>query len=131
MMLCPAWAHAGELQVVVTNVRNAHGHVVVGVCSVERFLTGDCEFNASAKAQPGETVVIVPNVAPGIWAVQAFLDENDNEEVDRDLIGIPTEGIGFSNNAPFRFGPPKFQNAAFQLALGGGRITLRLRYLIN
>ncbi len=125
-MLSPAWA--GELQVVVTKVRNARGHVVVGVCAKENFLTESCPYNVSAPSVPGQTTVTVPNVPPGVWSVQAYHDENDNELVDRDLLGIPTEGIGFSNNAPFRFGPPLFQDAAFEILTAGGRITLRLRY---
>ena len=128
MTLWPMGAQAGDLEVVVTNVRNAKGRVVVGVCSMDRFLGEDCQFHASAKAQPAKTLVTVPNVAAGVWAVQAFLDENDSDEVDRNLLGIPTEGIGFSNDARFGLGPPRFGDAAFQLTPGGGRITLRLRY---
>lgn len=122
-------ATAGDLQVVVSNIRNARGLIQVGVCPQDRFLTETCPYNASAPAHPGETVVVVPNVPPGIWATQVYHDENMNEQVDRDLLGIPLEGIGFSNNAHFRFGPPSFADARFELGPQGGRITLRLRYL--
>ena len=121
-------ASAAELQVVVTNVRNDRGHIQVGVCVKETFLTDNCAINAQAKSTPGTTFVTVPDMPAGIWALQVYHDENDNEQVDRDLIGIPTEGIGFSNNAPFRFGPPSWDDARFELAPGGGRVTLRLRY---
>ena len=40
----------------------------------------------------------------GRYAVQAFLDENGNGEVDRALFGIPKEGVGFSNDAKIRLG---------------------------
>ena len=60
--------------------------------------------------------------------MQAYLDENDNEKVDQNLLGLPTEGIGFSNDAPIRLGPPRYADAAFQLGAGGGRIRLSLRY---
>jgi len=106
---------AGDLQVVVSNIRNARGLIQVGVCPQDRFLTETCPYNASAPAHPGETVVVVPNVPPGIWATQVYHDENMNEQVDRDLLGIPLEGIGFSNNAHFRFGPPSFADARFEL----------------
>lgn len=125
-LISQAWA--GDLQVVVTNVRNARGLIQVGLCPADLFLGENCPLNASASAIPGETIVTVPNVPDGIWAAQVYHDENSNEQVDRDLLGVPTEGIGFSNNAPFRFGPPSFQDARFQMRSGGGRITLRLRY---
>lgn len=124
----PGAVMAGDLQVVVTNVRNATGLIQVGICPEALFLTEDCSYNAKAFAVPGTTIVTVPNVPEGIWAAQVYHDENMNEQVDRDLLGIPTEGIGFSNNPPFRFGPPSFLDARFGLTPAGGRITLRLRY---
>ncbi len=126
-----AVTHAAELQVAVTNVRNGNGHIQVNVCSAKTFLTDNCPYHGAAVAVPGETVVSVRSVPPGLWAVQAYHDENDNEQVDRDLLGIPTEGIGFSNNAPFRFGPPSFKDAAFTISQAPERITLRLRYFLN
>ena len=115
------------LQITVTNVRNTNGHIQINVCDEKTFLTDHCPFHAGAVSALGTTILTV-DVPPGTWAVQAYHDENDNEEVDRDLLGIPTEGIGFSNNAPFRFGPPSHQDAKFQLGTEGGKITLRLRY---
>lgn len=128
MTLVPAAAWAGELQVTVTNVRNDAGHVHVAVCTQNTFLTEECPIHATAAAQPGATVVVVPNAPPGTWAVQVFHDENDNEATDMNLMGIPTEGVGFSNNPSFKFGPPRWSDALFQLGEEGGRITLRLRY---
>ena len=63
-----------------------------------------------------------------MWAAQAFHDENRNGVIDRNLLGIPKEGLGFSNDAPFRFGPPAFADAAVQVVAPGGRIRLTLRY---
>lgn len=122
--------HAAELQIIVTNVRNVLGHVQINVCTEKTFLTDHCPYHGAAVSVVGETVVKV-TVPPGVWAVQAYHDENDNEEVDRDALGIPTEGIGFSNNAPFRFGPPSYHDAKIQLGTEGGKISLRLRYFIS
>ena len=51
------------------------------------------------------------SVSPGSYAIQAYHDENDNLTVDRNFLGLPNEAIGFSNNAPMRFGPPHFEDA--------------------
>ncbi len=127
MLLSPVAAQAGRLEIVVANVRNDHGHVRVAACSADTFLKDSCEWNGRAKSVRGE-VTITLEVPPGTWAVQAFLDEDDSGDVTRNVIGLPTEGLGFSNDAPFRFGPPKFADAAFRLGSGGGRIRLALRY---
>jgi len=123
----PAAAQTAKLDIVVAKVRNGNGRVRVAVCSPELFLKNSCQWNGNAKAAPGE-VTITLDVPPGVWAVQAFQDEDNSGEVTRNLLGIPTEGIGFSNDAPFRFGPPKFADAAFRLGSGGGRIRVNLRY---
>ena len=111
----------------VANVRNDNGRVRVAACTAETFLKAFCQVNGDAKAATGEVVVTL-DVPPGVWAIQAYQDEDDNEAINRTLFGLPTEGLGFSNDAPFRFGPPSFADAAIRLGPGGGRIRLNLRY---
>ncbi len=118
---------AAKLEVVVANVRSGKGHVRVAACSADTFLKDFCQWNGEVRAAPGEVMVTL-EVLPGVWAVQAYQDEDGSGKVTRNFFGIPTEGLGFSNDAPFRFGPPKFADAAFRLEPGGGRIRLTLRY---
>jgi len=120
-------AQAAKLEIVVANVRSGKGHVRVAACSPETFLKDSCQWNGEIKAAPGEVMVTL-EVPPGVWAVQAYQDEDGSGKVTRNFLGIPTEGLGFSNDALFRFGPPKFADAAFRLEPGGGRIRLTLRY---
>jgi len=126
-LLLPVAAQAATLEIVVANVRNGNGHVRVAACSADTFLKPSCQWNGVTKSMRGEVVVTL-EVPPGTWAIQAFQDEDDSANVARNVLGIPTEGLGFSNDAPFRFGPPKFADAAFRLEAGGGRIRLTLRY---
>lgn len=116
------------LEVMVTGVRNDQGNVLVEVCPREKFLQPGCPYRGRASARMGTVTVRVEGVPPGIWATQVFHDENENNKVDRNILGIPREGLGFSNDAPFRFGPPSFDDAMFQTGPQGGRISLSLRY---
>ncbi|MBV8916378.1 MAG: DUF2141 domain-containing protein [Acetobacteraceae bacterium] len=116
------------LQIVVAGVRNNKGHVMVAVCSERNFLKEHCEYNGKVKAQMGEVLVVL-EVQPGTYAVQAYHDEDDNEQVTMNALGLPVEGLGFSNDAPFRFSAPSYRDAAFQVGPMGGRIRLTLRYL--
>ena len=118
----------GTVDVTVTGVRSAKGHVLVAVCDRSHFLQESCPYHGRSPAQVGSVTVHVTGVPPGVYAAQAFQDENENGKVDRNLFGLPTEGIGFSNNAPMRFGPPSFDAAAFSLGPGGGVISFSLRY---
>ena len=124
-------ALAADLAVTVTDIRNDRGRVLVAVCTQDSFLKPGCPYTASEPARIGPVTVTVRGIRPGTYAVQAFQDENGNEEVDRNFFGLPKEGIGFSNDAPIRFGPPSFADAALAIGEGGGRTTLRLRYFIE
>lgn len=119
------------LDVNVENVRDGEGHVLVAVCPRADFLSPHCPYVGKAIPRPGTVRVRVEGIPPGVYAVQAFQDSNDNMEIDRNFLGLPTEGIGFSNDAPFRFGPPRFADAAVRIGSTNGAIVLRLRYLAD
>jgi uncharacterized protein (DUF2141 family) len=122
-------AGLGRIIIEVANVRSNKGRVHVDLCTSAEFLH-DCARSASAPARQGTTLVMIEGVPPGQYAAQAFFDENGNDKVDRVLFGIPTEGVGFSNDAPIRMAPPKFAAAAFDHD-GDQTIQLRLRYFIG
>lgn len=124
-------ARADTLVVRITNVRNAKGVVHVDVCPKDRFLEEDCPYSGASPATSGTTVVTVKGLPKGIYAVQAFHDENRNAKVDRALFGIPKEGIGFSNDAPIHLSPPKWKDAEFAFSGARQTITLRMRYMIG
>lgn len=62
-------------------------------------------------------VVNFQNLEAGEYAVRFFHDQNDNGELETNLFGLPTEGYGFSNNARPDFGPVKYKQAKFTLAV--------------
>ena len=129
MLLMPlAAAGAGDLTIAVTNVASSDGQVRVAVCTVETFLERHCPYNGSAPAVAGETEVRVEGVAPGGYAVQAFHDANGNADLDRSFLGLPEEGVGFSRDAPMRFGPPDFEDAQISIGQEDAKASLRLRY---
>ena len=51
----------------------------------------------------------------GEYAVAIYQDANRNKILDKNLLGIPTEIYGFSNNARRNFSAPSFQEAKFKL----------------
>ncbi len=51
----------------------------------------------------------------GEYALAIYQDENRNKILDKNLLGIPKEIYGFSNNARRSFSAPSFQEAKFKL----------------
>lgn len=67
-------------------------------------------------------------IAPGVFAVVLFHDENGDGKFNRNWIGLPQEGYGFSNDAPAHFHPPRFEEASFSFAGGVLEIPVNIRY---
>ena len=55
------------------------------------------------------------SISPGKYAIQFFHDENENQKLDLNLIGIPKESYGSSNDVKPVLGPPKFEKMLFNL----------------
>ena len=55
------------------------------------------------------------SISPGKYAIQFFHDENENQKMDFNLIGIPKEKFGSSNNVKPLLGPPKFEKMLINL----------------
>lgn len=124
-----AAANSGRLAVTVQSVASADGHVLVAACSKEAFLTAECVHTGLAPAQDGAVTVMIEDIPSGTYAVQVFHDANDNFDLDRNMIGMPLEGFGFSNDAPMRFGPPRFKDAAITVDSDLTTTSLTMRYL--
>jgi uncharacterized protein (DUF2141 family) len=124
-------AHAGLVEIAVTGIAQARGHVRVELCTKTTFLTKDCPYQGMAPAMRGATLVQISNVPPGEYAAQAFHDETDQGVVHQNAFGIPRERIGFSNDAPLRASGPRFNDAAFSVGGEMRRITLRVKHLFS
>jgi len=120
-------ATAATIQVKIDGVASDKGAVHVAVCDKETFLK-KCNITASAPARAGTVAIDVPDVPAGTWAVLAYHDANGNKELDRNFVGMPTEGYGFSNGAKGRFGPPSFKDAAMTVGEGSVAATVTLKY---
>ena len=112
--LVPAAAQAGELSVTISDIRNDSGYVLAAVYDSEAsFLKPPlARVSVKFKAAQGKLAFALPDLPPGKYAIVAFHDENDNGKLDRNSLGVPTEGFGFSNDARGTGGPPSFAAAA-------------------
>lgn len=77
----------------------------------------------------GGAGIALGELPPGRYALFAMHDANGNGDLDRNLIGLPTEDYGFSNGAAGRVRPPSFDDAAVVVpATGPTRIVIRLSH---
>ena len=116
-IVAPSAGDAGELRVKISGIESAEGEVRVAIFkSQEDFDSTTFAYRTRVPAQIGAVEVVFEDVAPGTYGINAFHDANNNEELDRNLVGLPLEDYGFSNNARGRFGPPKFDDISFAMS---------------
>ena len=121
-----------QLRVAVSGARGARGSVTVTLYGPRRedFLARGGRLARQRIPLAGATAVeaCFALAAPGDYAVAVYHDENDDRDFNRNAVGLPVEGYGFSNDAPTAFGLPDFDRVRFTLPPGGRRIAVRLRY---
>lgn len=118
----------GSVLVKVQHVRDARGHVLVALCTEKTFLTASCPYHGTVPSAAGTVVVRIDGVPPGTYSAQAFQDDNDSKTLERTFFGLPSKGMGFSRDARMRFGPPRFDDAAFKVANSATSIVVTLHY---
>ncbi len=104
--------------VTMTDFDNDKGTALVGLYdSAENFL--EKEFMSQKSKIDNETATVTfSDVPDGVYAVSCFHDEDDNEKLNLFMGMMPTEDYGTSNNAPSKFGPPKWKDAKFEVKNG-------------
>ncbi|MCG8360038.1 MAG: DUF2141 domain-containing protein [Kiloniellales bacterium] len=123
-------AEESSLEVVIKDVRSDQGSLRIALWSDPKGFTETDAIllESSAPASSGEKAILFKDIEPGLYALIAYHDENGNGEFDKTFIGLPAEGLGFSNGAWIRaFGPPSFEEAAIEVK-GPTNTTIGLRY---
>ena len=122
----------GKIVVTVTNLENNNG-----VCETCLFTNassfagkGPAFKCAELKIQNRKAIAIFDAVPAGVCAIAVFHDENNNNKMDKNFLGIPKEGYGASKNKlPFASAPAFKENRFEVLPTGTININIRLRNL--
>jgi len=83
---------------------------------------------ADIDTQTSSAQVVFTDLPPGFYAVSVFHDENMNQKLDKNFVGVPKEGYGASNNPKKKMGPPSFEETKFQLSGMEQSLEIKLMY---
>lgn len=106
--------------------------ILVSVHATARQFAGEHPPLAQAVLTPAaapcpELRLVLRGVPPGTYALRAFQDLNGNAQLDRPMIGPPSEPWGVSNDIRHSFRAPRFEEARIAIAPGGPPVVLKLR----
>ncbi|WP_445731217.1 DUF2141 domain-containing protein [Mariniflexile sp.] len=104
-----------HVTVTISNLKNNNGKVFVALYNSESSFLNKGIKRDIVKIKNNSCKVTFEDVANGTYAVSMFHDENDNGKMDTNFLGIPKEDYGCSNNAKGFMGPPKWEDAKFEI----------------
>ena len=91
----------------------------------EKFLKdGQMAIRLFIKPEGRKEITVPVELTPGEWAVALTQDLNNNDKLDKNFLGIPTEPFAFSNNVKPRFAAPKFDECKFTVSSPGQVISI-------
>ena len=120
-----------NVKVVIEGVRSEKGKLVLAIFKDQgafknRKPIKRVEFNKSGL----EGIQIELNLDPGTYGFSVLDDENNNNKMDYNFIGIPKEGFGFSNYYHKGLSKPHFDKFKFEIKNKSVElIEIRLRYI--
>ena len=123
-------ASAARIVVTITGLKSNEGGVYVGLYATpSKFLNGaQVDVMKKVRASTAPITVAFDNLPAGTYAVGAYHDENNNNHLDTNLLGLPTEGYALSNGVRAVTSKPTFQQAAFAVGNDGAAVSLQIRY---
>lgn len=119
-LLLASPVRAADLVVRVTGIPAASGEIGCALfTAAEGFPMDDAVARrVRLPADPAGVSCRFADVPAGRYAVAVSHDANGNRKLDTNLIGLPTEAWGVSNNARPSLRAPRFDEARFDVADG-------------
>jgi uncharacterized protein (DUF2141 family) len=128
---CTGPATDTRLYVQVEGVRASQGLVAVSLYADEssKFLARRGSiYTGRVPAEAPSTTVCLHLPEPGIYALAAYHDEDGDRSLDRGSLGLPTEGVGFSNNPRLVLSLPSFRSVRLSVPRTNMLTRITLRY---
>ncbi len=114
----------------VTGFRNDKGQAGFALYNSKAGFDKDQGFRESLVSISNRTATITFRDVPlGAYGAAAFHDENNNGKLDENMMGIPTEGVGLSNNPKMSIANiPTFDKIKFNLGEGEQTVEFKIQY---
>ncbi len=113
-------------------LKTSQGAVMVAVYNSEAaYENSGTASDAAARTvkleiKDGAAVTTLADLPPGHYAIKAFHDLNGDTKLNTNLFGIPTEPVGFSNDAPVHMHAPSWKETVFVVHAGDNTISIHI-----
>ncbi len=135
LLLLPAVTiNAQDVEVTITGIRNTRGQIGIGVFRDNESFKKEKAYLELAFAKKdisnGEMKVRF-TLPPGTYGIALLDDENSDDLMEYNFLGMPKEGFGFSDYYEKGLKKPRFDSFSFTLDKGQKKsIKIRVRYIL-
>jgi uncharacterized protein (DUF2141 family) len=126
-----SYIKAQELPVKITGIRSAKGTIVINVFKDQASYDKEEPFKKISfdkKALANGIMTVELTLEAGTYGITLLDDENANGKIDKNFIGIPKEGFGFSNFFMTKMKKPAFDEFKVDLKTQP-RVEIKVKYM--
>ena len=119
---------SGKLILEIKNITEEQGTIWVGIYdSPSTFMVKEKSIVEGVKVnQSGAMEIPFESLPFGSYAIALFHDLNNNGELDRNVLGIPSEPFAFSKPPKSKWRVPKFKEISFDFYAKDQRLETNL-----
>ena len=101
--------------VTIDNIKSTKGQLVIGLFNDNNSFLKEPLLGKTVKIEGNAVTFEFNGIKQGTYAISVFHDENSNNKLDTNIMGIPKERFACSNDAKGFMGPPKWEEAKFKV----------------
>ncbi len=119
----------GDLFVQIEGIEKLEGNIGLLVFNKGTGFPEQSEnaiLHLEVKVTSREMKINLGELPYGQYAIALIHDVNSNKALDKNVLGIPKEPFGFSNNRSILFGPPNFEEAAVLFSIQQNETKIKL-----
>jgi len=120
-----------KTEITITGLKSGKGKVIIQVFKDDTAYQDQKPFKNfifDKKAMANGALKVQFEVEPGIYGFTMVDDENGNGHIDKNFIGIPKEGFGFSNFFMEKMKKPLFNEFKTDLKTQS-KIVMKVKYM--
>lgn len=120
----------GTLILDLNNIEQPDGSIHIAIFDKARgFLNNNYEiFSKIVEVKGQDQIKIdIPAFEFGKYAIAVYHDLNANQRLDINMLGVPLEPFGFSNNVQVKFRKPKFEEVCIDFAPEKEKFSIALQ----
>lgn len=118
-----------NMTITIKGITELKGNLMLAIFDKSQGFGADeyaCDKKVIKVLQSNQEIKLSNLIEGKKYAIALYHDVNCNEFLDKNILGMPLEKYGFSNDARGTFGPPSFETAAF-FYNKGKRITITIK----